>query len=487
MGRSESTAASAKDARQLTISNLMEIDGIAQKTAEAMVELDIQSYADLVEYLSQHTAQELSSALKEHGVNRPPALIDQETWTEQAERFSQLEEARQLTISKLAKIDGIAQKTAEALVELDIHGYADLIQYLSRHTARKISAALKEHGVNRPPAFIDQETWIRQAERFSQLADTGQLDTSESMEIEGIAEKTVEATVEFDIHSYAELIEYLDQRIAREVSAALTSHGLNRPPGLINQQRSAGQADLFSQSEDTPTTPSEEETEPTKHSREALPSPEPREHDALFTVSFDVARDEDGEPALRTTVYDESDAGKGEIFRGNGTTPWVNWMLERANLPFAVEYMAGQDEITREPPPTETEAAAAPPVPNGLCDAQLEIGDIQLSEHEPTPEYPGKRLEAEIRFQVSGADAERLTSQSLPYRIEGHTVNLESGASKLVAFRRSQLEPQVFEYRSQERFDTPEVGHYEFHCIVLLLPPVELAAYHRGPTMQVVP
>jgi hypothetical protein len=393
---------------------------------------------------------------------------------------------RQLTISELMKIDGIAEKTAEALVELDIHSYADLVEYVSQHSAQEISAALKEHGVNRPPALIDQEAWAKQAERFSRLEDTRQLTISKLTKIDGMAKKPAEATVEFDIHSHADLIEYLNQRIAQEVLAALKAHDLNRPPEFINQERSTGQADLFSQLEDAPSTSSEEETEPTKHSEEAVPSAESREHDALFTVSFEVATDGDHGPVLRTTVCDGADGGQEKVFRGNGTTPWVNWMLERANLTLAVEHVPAQAEVTSEPPPTETEATT-PPVPAGQYDAQLEIDDVKLSVIEPTPEYLGKRLKAEIGFQLSGADAETLTSQGSPFRIEGYTVDSESGVSKLVAFSHSQLEPQVFKYRSQLRFDMPDVGHYEVHSRVLLHPPIEMVAYHRGPTMRVVP
>jgi hypothetical protein len=314
-------------------------------------------------------------------------------------------DGRELSINQLTAIDGIARKTAEAVYAIGIHSYADLAQYLSQHTAEQVSAALKEHGVNRPPGFIDQETWTRQAELFSQL-------------------------------------------------------------------------------ENTAPTPPEGETEPEEEPKEAPPSPESREHDALFTVSFDVARDEDGEPVLHTMVCDEKNVGQKEVFQGSDTSPWVNWMLERANLPFVVEHIATQAEVAGEPPPTE---ATVPPTLAELYDAQLEISDVQLSVLGPTLDVPEKRLKAEINFRLSGPEAETLTSQGIPFRIEGYTVDLESGVLELVASDRSQLVPRVFEYRGQQKFGIPDAGRYEFHSVVLLLPPGKIMAYHRGPTMRVIP
>jgi hypothetical protein len=314
---------------------------------------------------------------------------------------------RELSIDRLIKIDGIARKTAEAMYEIGVHSYADLAEYLSQHTAQEVSEALKEQGVNRPPALIDEENWTRQAE-------------------------------------------------------------------------------VFSQPENNPPTPPEEETEPAEKPEKAPPSRNSREYDAVFTVSFDVARDEDGQPALQTTVYDEKNAGKEEVFQGSDPAPWVNWILERASLPLALELVPTQEEMTMVSPPTGTEFAV-PPVPAGLYDAELKIGDVEVSVVGPSSETPEKRLKAEINFRLSGADAETLTSQSIPFRIEGYTVDLESGVLELVASDRSQLEPQVFEYRGQERFAIPDVGRYEFHSRVLLLPPGEVAAYHRGPNIRVVP
>jgi hypothetical protein len=314
---------------------------------------------------------------------------------------------REFSINRLAKIDGIAQKTAEAMYQIGIHGYADLAQYLSQHTTQQVSAALQEHGVNRPPAFINQETWVRQAREFSMR-------------------------------------------------------------------------------ENTAPTPPEEEPEPVKKLEEAPSSRTGQEHNAVFTVSFDVARGDDREPVLHTTVHDGTNGGREGVFQGEDTAPWVNWMLERANLPVAVEHIATQTGVLGDRLPIKTEAAA-PPIPVELDGTRLEIGDVRLSIVRPTLRVPEKRLKAEISFQLSGADAETLAAKGIPFRIEEYTVDIASGVSELVASDRSQLEPQVLQYKSEQEFDIPDVGRYEFHSIVFLLPPGNVAAYYRGPTIRVVP
>lgn len=122
----------------------------------------------------------------------------------------------------------------------------------------------------------------------------------------------------------------------------------------------------------------------------------------------------------------------------------------------------------------------------GRGDTRIEISDVELSVIEPTADDPEKTLMAEINFQLSGTDAETLASRGIPFRIEGYTVDVDSGVSELVASYQSRLSPQVFKYMGLQEFAIPDVGHYEFHSMVLFLPPVELAAYHRGPTLRIV-
>ena len=85
----------AKDERELWISQLTSIEGIGKKIAEAFYESGIRRPADLAPYLRQHTAEEISLALKEHGVTRSAGLInkDKEAWIRQAEMFNLSEKA----------------------------------------------------------------------------------------------------------------------------------------------------------------------------------------------------------------------------------------------------------------------------------------------------------------------------------------------------------------------------------------------------------
>jgi hypothetical protein len=166
------------------------------------------------------------------------------------------------------------------------------------------------------------------------------------------------------------------------------------------------------------------------------------------------------------------------------TAPWVNWVLEQAKLP--IELTPTVTEVPPEPKPAETEIAA-PSAVETPYDAQLEIIEVQVTEIKPSPDVPDKRLKAAVRFRVAGSEAETVAAKCIPFRIEHHTVDLESGASGLVASEDNELQPRVFEYTSEQSFPIPEVGRYELHTIVLLLPPGEMMTYHRGLTIKVVP
>jgi hypothetical protein len=304
------------------------------------------------------------------------------------------------------------------------------------------------------------------------------------IQIKGIARTTAEAMYEIGIHSYADLIEYLSQHTAEEISEALKEHGVTRPPGLIDREAWIRAAEKLNKGTSSPT---KGEAEPAEEPQIQLPSNESREHDAVFTVSFDVTRDEAGEPVLNTTVYDEGNGGEEKTFQGPNTSPWISWMVERANLPFVIKPITAEVEATGEElPPTQTEATI-PSIPEELYDFLLEIDDVQLSVIGPMLEIPEKRLNAEINIKLSGSDAEKLSSQGTSFRTEIYTIDLDSGYPRQVGSKEDQFEPHIFEYTHQIGFAMPDVGRYEFHNLVRLLPSGELRASHRGPTMRIVP
>jgi hypothetical protein len=200
-------------------------------------------------------------------------------------------------------------------------------------------------------------------------------------------------------------------------------------------------------------------------------------------VFFDYQTDESGERVWQARAYHD-ETGEETHFAGLETAPWVNWVLDQAELP--IEPTPTVTEIPPEPKPAETEIAA-PAAVEMPYDAELKIIEVQVTEIKPSPDVPEKRLKAGVRFQVAGSEAETVAAECIPFRIEHHTVDLESGASGLVASEDSELQPQVFEYASEQAFPIPEVGRHELHTIVLLLPPGEMMTYHRGPTIKVVP
>ncbi len=242
-------------------------------------------------------------------------------------------------------------------------------------------------------------------------------------------------------------------------------------------QRMAGRR---AQQANTERTSLEEEAEVEKESRQAF-SKKKKEWDEHYHVSlsFEYKVNEQGEPVVdergervwQTRPYDVT-SGFNKPLPGLDTALWVNWILERADLPVATG-----------PIPTETEVAA-PAMP---YDAQLEILDVQVSKAEQSPGVREKRLMAEVRFQISGTETETMAADRVPFWIQFHIVDLESGAVNLVASEQSQRQPDIFEYTNQQAFPIPDLGRYELQSIVLLLPPGEMMAFHQGPTIKVVP
>jgi hypothetical protein len=195
---------------------------------------------------------------------------------------------------------------------------------------------------------------------------------------------------------------------------------------------------------------------------------------AGFSVFFDYKMDELGERIWQTRVYDNK-SGVEEPLPGIDTAAWVNWILERAKLPVAAE-----------PIGTEIEADVTPTLMTP-CDARIEILGVQISQIGPSSGAPEKRLMAEVRFQVSGTEAEKMVADRTPLWIQLHIIDLESEIANLVASKWSKPEPEKFAYKEKLEFPIPELGRYELHSLILLLPPVGRMALHQGPTFKVVP
>jgi hypothetical protein len=297
--------------------------------------------------------------------------------------------------------------------------------------------------------------------------------------INGIGPKYAEALYQVGIRHFADLARYSPEAL----SAALAEKtDAKVPPERIEANDWIGQANVLAQQTSSGHRPFEENADEAD-----VPEKKWHEH-AYFSLKFEYLSGEPDQQTWRTHIYREQNGG--EELKVDGiaeTTRWVNWILDKANLPDVVDYLPEEVETpakTEAATPDSAEAKAEPAIPEPTT---IEILDIQLSEAGPSLDIPEKRLMAEVRFQLSGAEAETLTADRLPYRVEVHAIDLNSQETNLVASGRGELQPQVFEYANQQKFPIPETGRYELHSIVLLLPPGALATYYRGPIVNIVP
>ena len=298
--------------------------------------------------------------------------------------------------------------------------------------------------------------------------------------ITGIAQKTAEVLYEIGIHRYEDLVEYANQHTAEEISAEFKTYGLNRSPGLINREIWIKEAEAFSRQE------SADFPERELPGSEERAADESSEHDAVFTVSFDIMKDENGELVLVTTVYDERDSGEEKIFQGNDPAPWIEWMMKRVDLPTIIKPGTPPAQATEQAPPTEIEAPP-PPAPSQLPEFNLDIVDVKIFRVEPTNEVSEKRFIGNIKFKLPGPDATTLASLRPSFEVQIDAIDVDSGFPQRVASKADELQPNVLEYSYQTELAMLPEGRHEFHSIIRSLPDRVLRAYHRGPIIHVPP
>ena len=306
-------------------------------------------------------------------------------------------------------------------------------------------------------------------------------------EIEGIGPGYAKALNRIGIYQFVDLLQY---NIPDELHQALEEAGEKVPLWKIENGNWLGQArEKVLARQSNAENPSSGETAEEEREREKLSTEEEWQQYVGFNLYFEFKMDEHGQQEWRTLVYKtlDPDSFNGrEEFPGVESAPWVNWILENAELPIGAETSATETEVAAEPIPIEIETvAASPPATEDV--SQIKILEVQLAEIGPSSGVPEKRLKAEVRFKVVGPQAETLAAERIPFRSEVHTVALEEGISSLVASGLDQLQPQVFEYTAQQTFPIPELGRYELHSVVFLLPPHEMMASYQGPTLKVVP
>jgi hypothetical protein len=299
-------------------------------------------------------------------------------------------------------------------------------------------------------------------------------------EIEGIGEVIDKALNKIGIYRFADFLRY---DTSEQLQQALEETGEKIPLWKIKKTDWLVQAKtkvLAQEAESKPPSPQEEPEAAAELQQQQPSRKEVWEQYVGFNLYFEFKTDEVGKQEWRTLVFKSLDP---DSFNGREEFPniepaaWVNWILEEAKLP-----------ETAKPVPFEAETTVTTPSAMAIESVtKMEILDVQTTMLPPSSSFPEKRLNATVRFQLSGVEAERLTAEGIPFRVEVHTVDLESRASILVASGQSQLQPNMFEYVSHQAFPFPEIGRYELCCFVLLLPPAGMVAYHRGPTISIVP
>lgn len=296
--------------------------------------------------------------------------------------------------------------------------------------------------------------------------------------INGIGPTFSQALTRIGVRGFADLAKYTPEELSQTL---LDQADRKIPSERIEAENWIGQArELASQAtEGTETT--DVETETVEQPDETLSTLSWRQQ-AGFSLFFDYVTDESGEQQWQTRVYHD-ESGEESVLAGVKTPSWVNWILERAGLTLAPEAIAIQETDVSISPTSDT----APPAKSARYEAQIEILGVQITQAELSSDQPERALMAEIDFRISGEEMEKLASDEVPFQIELHAVNLESGAVNFVESEQSRLQPQVFEYRSRQILPIPDLGRYELQSIVLLLPPAEMMACYQGPIVNVVP
>lgn len=215
---------------------------------------------------------------------------------------------------------------------------------------------------------------------------------------------------------------------------------------------------------------------PTSHARDRAPAAQTL---GEFIVFFDSCTDRIGRSDWLVRIYDAA-TGEETLLAPPERDRWADWITARVKLPAAVRPTIGATggdaahEATRSPGRGHEVHVAR----------QLRIEVLQVRFAETTPDHPPR---AEVRFRLTGAQADALARRRASYRIETYAVGLEQRKPALLAAKEGHLEPRVFEYTDQHTFTLPAVGRYRLHSRVMLLPPAGQIACHRGPVLNVVP
>ncbi len=289
-------------------------------------------------------------------------------------------------------------------------------------------------------------------------------------DIDGLGEKSADALYEFGIHNFADLTQHTPDFL----SEVLQKAGVKVSAKTIENKDWIGKARKLAESVKQEPPLLEPEATSMNVSDETW-----REH-AMLTKKIEYMIGEDGQKNWQTYIYREQNAGDDVKIPGITPINWVNWILEKANLPPVELPVEAETEATL----ATDENVEVQTVPE---ETKVIITDVQISIAEPSSSMPEKRLSAVVHFQLAGDQVETLTDNQHSYRIESHAINLENNKLDLVASKLGKLQPQQLEYSVQQTFPIPEEGRHQLHHVVLLLPPLAKAGFYQGTIIKSVP
>lgn len=280
-----------------------------------------------------------------------------------------------------------------------------------------------------------------------------------STAIHGLGDKTARTLPRLGISSCAELARYLTQHTAEELSKSLAEHGVTIGAKKIKNEDWLGQArKQAGQANTEPANPKQDAAVAEEGKKTPHHPGDPLDDEVHFSVIFKREKDD-----WKVTTYDERHNG---LEKGWGIEPgeWANWILQQM-----------RPLIGPELAPPE----AGVGTPHEIRVEILEVRHFEVEEF--------KKLATEVHFEVSGSKKDTIAAALAPFWIQVQAVDMVSKAAYLVASERNKLEPKKFTYRKKLEFPTPEVGRYELHTLVLLLPPAGRMALHKGFTLRVNP
>jgi hypothetical protein len=198
-----------------------------------------------------------------------------------------------------------------------------------------------------------------------------------------------------------------------------------------------------------------------------------------FMLFFDGCTDRSGRSDWLVRIYDAA-SGEETLLAPPERDRWADWIMQRVRLPAAVKLTvsATAHALAADSSGNPGKRRAA----SRKDPARIEVLDVRYAQG-----VPDTHPRTEICFRLSGADAESLTNARVQYRIETYALDLEKRAPALLAATEGHLKPQIFEYTDHQALTLPDLGRYELHSLVLLLPPADQIACHRGPVLNVVP